>query len=51
MLVLDHPASLGDSITASYSDEIFGTHNPDEWDNYPVARDDRRRLDAFSGEF
>jgi hypothetical protein len=23
----DHPASLGDSITASYSDEVFGTHN------------------------
>ena len=22
----DHPASLGDSITASYSDEVFGTH-------------------------
>src|SRR5262245_37351631 len=23
----DHPASLGDSITASYSDEVFGTHS------------------------
>jgi hypothetical protein len=22
----DHPASLGDSITASHSDEVFGTH-------------------------
>src|SRR5215471_15460821 len=22
----DHPASLGDFITASYSDEVFGTH-------------------------
>ena len=22
----DHPASLGDSITASYSDEVFGAH-------------------------
>src|SRR5215471_9032160 len=24
---LDHPASLGDSITASHSDEVFGTHS------------------------
>src|SRR5215471_10299917 len=24
----DHPASLGDSITASHSDEVFGTHRP-----------------------
>jgi hypothetical protein len=24
---LDHPARLGDSITASHSDEIFGTHS------------------------
>src|SRR5215831_265365 len=34
----DHPASLGDSITASHSDEVFGTHRRLERIDESIAR-------------
>src|SRR5215475_3436273 len=34
----DHPASLGDSITASHSDGVFGTHNGVGTQNRTLSR-------------
>ena len=45
----DHPASLGDSITASHSDEVFGTHSGHTINLHQFARDGVALLGRLAG--